>query len=201
MDRDAWNRRYEGRDLLWTAEPNRFLREVAEDLRPGTALDLACGEGRNAVWLAERGWTVTGVDFADVALGKARELASRRGVRTVRFELADVALYRPEPGSFDLVVVAYLQLPKADLAPILDRAAAAVAPGGTFFLVAHDPTNLEHGHGGPRSPDVLVASADVVPHLEGFDVLASGIRERPVDLDDGGRATALDAVVRAVRSL
>jgi SAM-dependent methyltransferase len=199
MDRDDWNRRYEGNDLIWTAEPNRFVREATSGLEPGTALDLACGEGRNAVWLAEQGWSVTGVDFSEVALAKARGLAARRGVTGVRFVAEDLTAYVPAPGAFDLVVLAYLHLPSAALGPILDRAVAAVASGGTFFLVAHDRANLRHGHGGPRSPDVLYGAGDVTPRLTGFEIVESGVRERPVDLDDGGRAIALDAVVRAVR--
>jgi SAM-dependent methyltransferase len=198
MDRHEWDRRYEGHDLVWTAEPNRFVREAVAGLAPGSALDLACGEGRNAVWLAGRGWTVTGVDFSEVALAKARALAERRGVEGVRLVTADLTTFVPARGAFDLVVVAYLQLPAAALGPILDRAIDAVAPGGTFFLVAHDRANLECGHGGPRSPDVLYGAADVTPRLSGFTIVESGVRERPVDLDGGGRAVALDAVVRAV---
>ena len=80
MKRDAWNQRYSGTELIWTAQPNRFLVAEAEDLPPGRALDLACGEGRNAVWLARRGWSVTGVDFAGVGLAKAARLAEEAGV-------------------------------------------------------------------------------------------------------------------------
>lgn len=199
MDREDWNRRYAGRDLLWSAEPNRFVREATENLPPGIALDLACGEGRNAVWLALRGWSVTGVDYSSVALDKARELARVREAPSIRWLLEDVTRWRPEPATFDLVVVGYLQLPPDRLRPALRNAAEAVAPGGTFFLVAHDRDNLEHGHGGPRSADVLYTASDVTAELGGFDVGEAGVRERPVELDDGGTATALDAVVRAVR--
>ena len=80
LKREDWDARYAGSLLLWTAEPNRFLVAEADGLRPGRALDLASGEGRNAVWLAERGWRVTAVDFSPVALAKARALAARRGV-------------------------------------------------------------------------------------------------------------------------
>ena len=80
MQREDWDRRYSGRELIWTAEPNRFLVAETSDLPPGRALDVACGEGRNAIWLAERGWRVTGVDFSEVALAKAARLAASRGV-------------------------------------------------------------------------------------------------------------------------
>lgn len=80
MDREDWNRRYAGRELVWTSTPNRFLVAETAGLAPGRLLDLACGEGRNAVWFAERGWRATGVDFSEVALEKARALAAERGV-------------------------------------------------------------------------------------------------------------------------
>ncbi len=74
MDRNAWDERYAGDELVWSAQPNRFLVAEVETLPPGRALDLACGEGRNAVWLAERGWDVTGVDFSNAGIDKARRL-------------------------------------------------------------------------------------------------------------------------------
>ena len=112
MDRNAWDERYAGDELVWSAQPNRFLVAEVETLPPGRALDLACGEGRNAVWLAERGWDVTGVDFSNVGLDKARRLAEARGV-SAQWEVADVTEYTPAPESFDLVIVMYLHLPEA----------------------------------------------------------------------------------------
>ncbi len=198
-DSSEWDRRYAGRELIWTSEANRFLVREADGMPPGRALDLACGEGRNAVWLAERGWRVTGVDFSGVGLEKAKALAEARGVKA-DWIIADLLDYRPEPQAFDLVIVFYLQLPAVQRTPILHQAAGAVAPGGTLLLVAHDSANLEHGHGGPQDPAVLYTAEDVAPGLE-----SSGLRieraervERPVDTSDGPR-TALDALVRASR--
>ena len=161
MDSASWDRRYEGSELVWTAEPNRFLVAETETLAPGRAIDLACGEGRNAVWLAERGWQAVGVDFSEVGLRKARELADSRGVN-VEWVAADLLDYRPDPHAFDLVLVFYLQVPAADRRPILHAAVDAVAPGGTFLLVAHDSSNLQHGHGGPQDPARLYTAHDVV---------------------------------------
>jgi SAM-dependent methyltransferase len=122
MDSADWDRRYAGRELLWSSEPNRFLVQQAESLTPARALDLACGEGRNAMWLAQRGWQVTGVDFSAVGIEKARQLEDARGVH-VEWVTADLLDYRPEPQGFDLVIVFYLQLPAEQRTPIL-RAAA-----------------------------------------------------------------------------
>lgn len=195
--RDDWNARYAGSELLWTAEPNRrFASEVA-DLEPGRALDLACGEGRNAVWLAERGWHTTGLDFSDVALAKAERLAASRGVE-VEWVLADVLDHEPERGAFDLVAVLYLQLPHEQLAKVLRSAREALAPGGTLLVLGHDTTNLTHGHGGPRDPSVLFTPDDVVAELGGLVVERAETVTRTVALEEG-EATALDALVRARR--
>ena len=140
MDSASWDRRYDGSELVWTAEPNRFLVAETETLAPGRAIDLACGEGRNAVWLAERGWQAVGADFSEVGLRKARELADSRGV-TVEWVAADLLDYHPDPRAFDLVLVFYLQVPASERRPIFRAAVDAVAPGGTFLVVAHDSSN------------------------------------------------------------
>lgn len=199
MGPEEWNSRYAGAELLWTAEPNRFLVAETAGLSPGAALDLACGEGRNAVWLAEQGWRVTGVDFSDVALGKARELAKARGVEA-EWVQADLLDHRPEPRAYDLVIAFYLQVPATERRQIVRGAADAVAPGGTLLLVAHDSRNLEQGHGGPRSPVVLYSAADVAGDLEGtgLELERGELVRRPVETPEGER-TALDALVRARR--
>ena len=200
MDSESWNRRYAGGELVWTSAANRFLVEETATLPPGQALDVACGEGRNAVWLAERGWQVTGVDFSEVGLEKAGGLASARGVQA-QWVIADLLEYTPEPRRFDLVLVFYLQVPADQRRAIVRTVAEAVAPGGMFLLVAHDSSNLEHGHGGPQDPAVLYTASDVVADLDGRGLLierAETVR-RPVDTPDGERV-ALDALVRGRRA-
>ena len=196
--REDWNERYAQKELVWTAEPNRRFAAEVEGLEPGRALDLACGEGRNAVWLAEHGWRVTGVDFSDVALAKAAELAAGRGVE-VDWVVADVLDYRPEARAFDLVAVLYLQLPRVELLQALESAAGAVAPGGTLLVLGHDTTNLTQGHGGPKDASVLYTAADVVPALGDLVVDRAEAVERTVPLADG-EAVAIDAFVRAHRA-
>ena len=195
--REDWNARYASSELLWTAEPNRRFASEVEELEPGRALDVACGEGRNAVWLAEHGWRTTGVDFSDVALAKAEQLATSHGVE-VEWVLADALEYEPERGSFDLVAVLYLQLRHDEHARVLRSAAGALAPGGTLIVLGHDTTNLAHGHGGPRDAAVLFTPDDVVAELGGLVVERAETVSRTVALDEG-EATALDALVRARR--
>ncbi|HZE06773.1 MAG TPA: class I SAM-dependent methyltransferase [Solirubrobacteraceae bacterium] len=200
MDSRVWDERYAGSELVWTSEPNRFLVAEIDGLSPARALDLACGEGRNAVWLAQCGWTVTGVDFSAVGLAKAQRLAESRGVR-VDWVQADLAGYRPPHHAFELVIVFYLQVAAPMRSPILTAAAEAVAPGGTFLLVAHDLSNITEGHGGPQDPGVLYTAEDVVDDLSGSALTIERAErvQRPVATPQGERI-ALDALVRAYRS-
>jgi SAM-dependent methyltransferase len=197
VDREEWNERYAGAELVWSAQANRFLVAEVESLPPGRALDLACGEGRNAVWLAERGWSVTGVDFADVGLAKARRLAAARGVE-VEWVDADVLDWEPPAAAFDLVVLLYLQLPVHERRVVHGRAAAAVASGGTLLVVAHHATNPADGYGGPKDPAVLFTEDDVVGDLLGLEIVRAERVQRPVATAEG-EAVALDVLVRAAR--
>ncbi len=195
--REDWNARYAQKELVWSAEPNRLFAAEVAALSPGRALDLACGEGRNAVWLAEHGWRVTGVDFSDVALAKAAELAASRGVE-VEWVVADVLDYEPDPRGFDLVALLYLQLPREELLQALRSAVGSVAPGGTLVVLAHDTTNLTRGYGGPKDAAVLYTAEDVVTGLGDLVVECAEAVERTVGLPDG-EAIAIDAFVRARR--
>jgi SAM-dependent methyltransferase len=198
MEREDWDLKYAGDELLWRAEPNRFLVEATADLQPGSALDVACGEGRNAIWLAERGWRATGVDFSAVALAKARRLAASRSVGVEWIE-ADVRNWSPS-GAFDLVVILYLQLPSSERRAVYRAFAESVAPAGHLLVVGHDSENLSGGIGGPQDPDVLFSAQDVVASIEGSGFVVERAEQvrRPVATDDGD-VDALDALVRAVR--
>jgi SAM-dependent methyltransferase len=198
MDRERWNQRYAGTDLIWTATANRFLAAEAGQLAPGRALDLACGEGRNAVWLAERGWEVTGVDFSDVALAKAARLAAQRGVR-VKWITADLLEFVPPVGASELVIVLYLHLPAVERREVLARAAGAVCPGGRMLVVGHDASNPSEGHGGPQDPAILFTADELAGELPGLVVERAERIRRPVATSDGVR-DAFDALVLATRA-
>jgi SAM-dependent methyltransferase len=195
MQREDWDRRYSDVDLLWSRDPNRFLVAEAKDLAPGRALDLACGEGRNAIWLAERGWQVTGVDYSEVAIDKARERAASERL-DIEFTLADLLEYEPEPNAFDLVALLYLQIPVDERQRVLAAAATALAPGGILLLVGHDVTNVTDGVGGPSEMAVLYTPADIVEDLAGLEIEKA---ERVFRDVAGADRPAIDALVRARR--
>jgi SAM-dependent methyltransferase len=200
VDSQQWDERYSGTEMVWTTRPNQFVAAELADLPPGRALDLAAGEGRNTVWLAERGWQVTAVDFSRVGLEKGRKLSAARGVDEARVDwiVADLRDFEPDRDFYDLVLIAYLQVSPALRATVMARAAAALAPGGTAFVVGHDLTNLTEGTGGPQDPDVLYTPEAVRAELPGLRVVRAERVHRTVERD-GGPATAIDTLVRAVR--
>jgi SAM-dependent methyltransferase len=200
VDAQAWDERYAASELVWSAGPNQFVAAEVADLPPGRALDLAAGEGRNAIWLARRGWEVTASDFSQVALDKGRRLA---GDTVVRWVCADATRW-DEQAAYDLVVVAYLQLPAGERAAALRAAYDALRPGGTLLVVAHDSTNLTEGTGGPQDATVLYTAEDVLADLDGedFDTLRAERVARTVGDSHGEEPAqvAWDCLVRLVRS-
>jgi SAM-dependent methyltransferase len=163
---EEWDERYAERQQ-WTAEPNPLVAELLADLPPGEAVDLAAGEGRHALWLAGRGWTVTAVDFSAVGLDRGR--ATPGGGR-VEWVTADVTVWTTEPASLDLVVIAYLHLPEDEFTPVLTRAAGWLRPGGRLLVLGHDLANLTDGVGGPQDPAILHSVERLAPAAELLDV-------------------------------
>ena len=196
--RERWNRRWAGEERVHASTaPSRFVVAEVAGLRPGAALDLACGAGRNAVWLAGQGWRVTAVDFSAVALRMARGLEAERRV-SVEWVEADVLAWMPPARAYDLVCVLYLQLPAAERRTALGRAAAAVRPGGTLLVLGHDLLNLTEGWGGPTQADVLFTPDDVVAEIGDLRIEKAERVRRTVD-DPGAAREAIDALVRATR--
>jgi len=216
MDARAWDERYAGTELVWSSGPNRFVETEVSGLPPDRALDLAAGEGRNAVWLAEQGWQVTAVDFSAVGLDKGRRvLAAHERARDLHIDWVhhDVLTYDPGPAGYDLALLAYLQLPAEERRTAVRVGFAALTVGGHLVVVAHDPTNLAEGTGGPQDPSVLYTAEEVLGDLDGerFDVLRAERVSRVVPApDDSDSRTdehrgepdrvAYDALVHLVRT-
>lgn len=221
MDARVWDERYAAAELVWSAGPNATVAEIAAELRPGRALDLAAGEGRNAIWLAERGWEVTAVDYSTVAMDRARRLgaqrlgadlpaptaadepdaASQRSAATARGRLttvaADVLEWDGGEAAYDLVLVVFLHLPEADRRAVHRGAAAALARGGLLIVLAHDRSNLTDGIGGPQDPAILPTPTEVVADLAGIPGLQVERAEviRRAVVTDAGDRVALDCLV------
>ncbi|MQY10481.1 hypothetical protein SRB5_05890 [Streptomyces sp. RB5] len=200
MDSRDWDDRYAAADLVWGGTPNRWVAQETGELPLGRALDVAAGEGRNSIWLADRGWRVTAVDFSAVALDRGRKLAAAQAPQAagrITWVCEDVLAYTPEKEAYDLVVLCYLQLPAAERATVLRAAAAGLAPGGSLLVVGHDTTNLTEGTGGPQDARVLFTPADVLDDLAQarLDTVRADQVRRPVERADGTTADAIDALV------
>lgn len=201
MDARNWDERYSQAELVWTAQPNRFVEEILADTPPGEAIDLAAGEGRHAVWLARLGWEVTAVDFSAAGLKRAQQWAQAEGVGDrLHTVVSDVEQFDPPPDSADLLLCAYVQLPAGARRIALMRATPAIRTGGLVVVVAHDSTNLTEGTGGPQDAAVLYSPGDVLDDLQDtglqWEVLRAEVALREVE---GAPRPARDAVVVARR--
>ncbi|MEV0155764.1 FAD-dependent oxidoreductase [Micromonospora sp. NPDC050686] len=200
-ERDSWEERYRSRPHVWSGRPNPQLVAEAADLTPGRALDVGCGEGADAVWLAGRGWQVTAVDLAEVAVRRAAAHAAEAGVadRTT-FRQADLR-HDPLPGAgYDLVTAQYVHLPAEQQRQLWARLADAVAPGGTLLIVGHHPADLRTTVRRPHLPELMFTAAQVAGILDpgGWEVTAQD-RPREVTDHDGRPVTVRDAVLVARR--
>ncbi|MFI5506142.1 class I SAM-dependent methyltransferase [Mycobacterium sp. NPDC051804] len=205
LDKDFWERRWQAARLGdHAAQPNRTLIESVATLPVGRALDAGCGEGADAIWLAEHGWHVTAVDFVDSALQNGRVRAERVGAEVahrIDWRQADLSDWTPPPGSFDLVSTHYLHgIAQRD--KLFERLAAAVRPGGTLLVVGHHPANAG-AVGGPMPGAVFFTTDDLVAVLDKdweIAVLDDDVRRRTADRQ-GEPITLRAAMVRARRSL
>ena len=192
MDAEAWDERYGTTEMLWSRGPNQFVADRLADREPGVGLDLASGEGRNAIWLASKGWDMTAVDFSSVALERGRKRSE-----DVEFIEADVFTWEPSRG-FDLVLIAYLQVEAEPLAELVERARGWLNPGGELFLIGHDISNLDEGVGGPQVPEILWDLDIMLEWLGDLRLVEGGIVKRPVEVD-GDIEYARDTLIRAIR--
>ena len=193
MDAAAWDARYDRDDLVWTPHPNPILMADLEGVPPGRAVDLGAGEGRNSVGLARAGWTVTAVDFSEVALAKGRRRAEAEGL-VVDWLVHDLTTLRPPRASVDLVLLSFVHLEPRLRRRVLRRAARALRPGGSVVVVGYDPSNLAEGWRGPQDRTRMFTPEDIVADLPGLVAVRADRVLVPVD----GREV-VDTFVRAVR--
>jgi SAM-dependent methyltransferase len=203
FDEGFWNERYRSSPRVWSGDPNPQLVAEIADLRPGRALDVGCGEGADAIWLARRGWDVVATDIAGVALERgARHARDSDPVAAARIEWrqADVLACPPEPDSFDLVSAQFMQLPAAPRTHLFTALAASVRDGGTLLVVGHHPSDLATGVPRPPMPELFYTADEVARLLdESWTVVANEARPRPATTREGVEATIHDAVLRATR--
>lgn len=193
---EFWENRYGEKDAIWSGRANRMLVDTVTGLTPGRALDLGCGEGGDAIWLAERGWTVTGVDISPTAVARAARAATDRGL-AAQFRAVDLETWRTDE-SFDLVTACFLQSPLAfGRAEVLRRAAALVAPGGHLLSVAHAAAPPWSGMADDPTMVFPTPAGDLAALALGddWDVLICEVRTRAATGPDGQESTLDDSVL------
>jgi SAM-dependent methyltransferase len=196
-----WDERYAASDRVWSGQPNPRLVEHAADLPVGVAVDVGCGEGADVVWLAERGWRVTGVDVSVVALERAERHAAEAGMadRTSWLQ-ADLVAGDALPGGADLVSAQFLHVPEAAFAAVYGAIAAAVRPEGALLVVGHHPADRDTGLRNPRLSHLLFPPERVTELLtDGWTIEVAGAPTREVAGEEGEPIVVTDTVVLATR--
>lgn len=202
---EFWDERYGGREQVWSGRPNPQLVAHASALTPGRALDLGCGEGADAIWLAERGWAVTGVDVSPVGLQRAASHAREAGqaiAERIDWQQADLFAEDPEPfGAYELVNSQYLHMPPEVRERALGRLAASVSPGGSLLVVSHHPADLEIPGLRPNVPELFYTASELAAQLdaEQWEVIVEAAPQRTVPGPSGDPVTIHDAVLHARR--
>jgi SAM-dependent methyltransferase len=200
-----WDERYRASHAVWSGKPNPQLVREAAALAPGAALDVGCGEGADALWLAARGWRVTAVDFSSVALERAAGHAAANlpadAASRIDWLHADLTEWAPDQGAFDLVSSQFTHLPREPRETLFRRLAAGVSPGGTLLLVGHDPTDLRTTVPRPPVPELFYTASEAAAALapDDWDVLVVEARERSAKDPEGRSVAVHDAVLRARR--
>lgn len=199
-----WDERYRSHPTLWSGEPNRYLVSEVSGLAPGTALDVGCGEGADAVWLAERGWQVTALDLSGVALERAAANAAAVGdevANRIEWQQADLTDWDPGAARYDLVTSHYLHLAADRRQPLLRRLAAAIRPGGSLLIVGHHPSDLQTTVPRPKDPALFFTGDEIAATLEpdSWQIVTNAVPERTATDPGGQQVTIRDTVFRARR--
>jgi SAM-dependent methyltransferase len=203
FDQAFWDDRYRSHTTLWSGNPNPRLVAEVTGLTPSTALDVGCGEGADAIWLAGQGWRVTGVDISAVALERAAGHAAAAGagvadrIAWLRQDLTD---WEP-PHPYDLVSAQYVHVPSALRLVLFERLAAAVAPRGTLLIVGHHPSDMHTTVPRPKMPDLFYSGDDIAEQLDPghWDVVTNTAAPRSATDPEGRSVTVHDTVLRATK--
>jgi len=201
---EFWDERYSSRPALWSGNANAVVVTETVDLSPGRALDVGCGEGGDALWLAGRGWQVLGVDVSEVALARAATHAKAAGSAVesrTSWEQRDLLSWTPAAAAYELVSVPFFHLPSARRLPVYAGLAHAVAPGGSLVVVAHHPLDLATTMPRPPEPDLFFTAEELAAELaaEEWEIVTCEARPRPGTDPEGREVTLHDTVLRAVR--
>lgn len=190
-----WDERYRAKDYVYGTEPNGFLRCHLDQIPAGDVLCLADGEGRNSVFLAERGWRVTAIDLSEVGVAKARALARERGVE-VNFIVHDLRIFDLGIENYDAVTSIFAHMPPKIRTDLHARVVAALRPRGVFLLEAYRPEQISRGTGGPSLPEMMMTLEELRRDLSSLDLVWTSELER--DIREGLGHQGVGSVVQVI---
>jgi SAM-dependent methyltransferase len=200
-----WDDRYGSRPRVWSRNPNPRLVSEVEDLAPARAIDVGCGEGGDAIWLAQQGWTVTAADISPVGLERAARLAAEAGAdiaSRITWRQLDLFAEEWEPlGDYELVNSQYLHLPPEVRARSVQRLGDGVTPGGDLLITAHHPSDLEIPGLRPNMPELFCTAEELAAFLDpnAWDIVTAAAPERSMNGPGGSPVTIRDTVLHARR--
>ena len=193
--RDFWNEKFSTTDYAYGTEPNDFLVSAVTNLKRGATLSLAEGEGRNAVWLAQQGFTVSAIEQSEKGVGKTLRLALKRGV-IVMAERGELETFHIQPNSWDLVVSIYAHTPQELRRKLHRQVVAGLKPGGVFVLEAYTPAQIANNTGGPKDASLMPTAELLRSELAGL--VFDHIEEVERDVVEGSLHTGTAHVVQVV---
>ena len=193
--RDFWNEKFATTDYAYGTEPNDFLVSAVTKLKRGATLSLAEGEGRNAVWLAQQGFTVSAIEQSEKGVAKTLRLALQRGV-IVMAERGELETFHIQPNSWDLVVSIYAHTPQELRRKLHRQVVAGLKPGGVFVLEAYTPAQIPNNTGGPKDASLMPTAELLRSELAGL--VFDHIEEVERDVVEGSLHTGTAHVVQVV---
>jgi SAM-dependent methyltransferase len=193
--RDFWNEKFANTEYAYGTEPNDFLVSAVTKLKRGATLSLAEGEGRNAVWLAQQGFTVSAIEQSEKGVGKTLRLALQRGV-IVMAERGELETFHIQPNSWDLVVSIFAHTPQELRRKLHRQVVAGLKPGGVFVLEAYTPAQIANNTGGPKDASLMPTAELLRSELAGL--VFDHIEEVERDVVEGSLHTGTAHVVQVV---
>jgi ubiquinone/menaquinone biosynthesis C-methylase UbiE len=195
IDKSNWDERFSADDYVYGTDPNQFLKEQLDILKPRKLLMLAEGEGRNAVYAAKMGWQVDAVDFSDQARRKALKLAEKENVN-INYAVCNLNDYLPEENHYDAIGIIFVHLDKPEIDKIFTYAQSALKKGGVIICEVFSQNQLGKSSGGPKDPALLYNSDEIASVFSGLETII--LSESTIILDEGILHQGEASVIRYV---